>query len=186
MASEGHSGPFSAARGLRKKTKQSHLRLPGRQALGASPDAGRGHLQGRGWQQGYRASTWSQPFPQLALQARDEEGRSGWRPGEGEEVVWAGSRKGPRSWSEPPHQAGVGRTKAACPPKNRQELCFALASSRRLWTKFPPRILITHRGCGKGESWGGGKGATGVPTYQGGLTQCEQARLWENRLSLSL
>lgn len=63
VASEGHAGPFSAAHGLRKKTKQSHLRLPGRQALRASPDAGQGHLQGRGWQQGPRAGTWSQPFP---------------------------------------------------------------------------------------------------------------------------
>lgn len=70
--------------------------------------------------------------------------------------MWAGSWKGSRSWGEPPHQAGVGRTKSACPSKTWQELCFALASSRRLWTKFPPRILITHRGCGKGESWGRG------------------------------
>lgn len=66
---------------------KSHLRLPCWQGLVASPDAGWGSLRGRGWQQGYQAGIWSQPFPELALWAWDKEGPSGWKPGEGGAVV---------------------------------------------------------------------------------------------------
>lgn len=62
----------------------------------------------------------------------------------------------------------MGRTKAACPPKNGQEeLCFALASSRRLWIKFPPENSDNTQGMWEGVRLGRGR-PQGCSTYQGG------------------
>lgn len=70
----------------------------------ASPDAGGGSLPGRGWQWGYQAGIWSQPFPELALQAGDKEAPSRWKPGDGGAVVQAeGLRGTPSWWDEPLH-----------------------------------------------------------------------------------
>lgn len=93
-----------------------HLRSPCWQALLALPDAGWGRLPGRGCQWGYQAGIWSQPVPELAPQAQDKEGPSGWKPGEGGVVVQAEDPKGPRSWwDEPQPRSEAGPAKAAFP-----------------------------------------------------------------------
>lgn len=98
--------------------------MPCWQALVASPGTGWGRLPGRGWQQGYQADIWSQPFPELAPQAGGKVGPSGWQPDEGGVVVQAESPRGsPAQRDGPLLRVEGGTTKAAFPPKNGQELC---------------------------------------------------------------
>lgn len=83
----------------------------------ASPGTGWGSLPGRGWQRGYQGDIWSQPFPELAPQAWDKEGPSGWKPDGGGVVAQAeGLRGSPAQGDGPLLRVEAGKTKAAFPP----------------------------------------------------------------------
>lgn len=160
MATEGHFMPF-LYHSLALSENKSHLRLPGWQALVASSDAGRGSLPGRGWQRGYQAGIWSQPFAEMAQWAWDKKDPSGWKFGESEVGVSGQSSKGfPCQQAEPLPRPEVGRATAALPPRPQTWQEPSALPLLLQGGSEPDRAPFRY----SDDAWGGG-GKTEVTTY---------------------